>query len=377
MNLILRLSMLLCLTGVLFSNLSFSQTTPAPASESKEVEGVGIAAGQGQGAYDQALSRALRNAVERSVGVMVTSESLVKNSQLLEDTIYSKVQGYVQEYTVTEDNKGEGDVYRIKVKAKVLETQLESDLQGIKILMQAKGNPKTLVLLEENWGSADTTEKSATHMIEDFFISKAFQLVDASQIESSQETTELTTEQTQSLKSRYGADLILKGSASGQLASQTTAYGVPVFVYSATLSLKAFQADTGVILASFTESTVGRAGSIQEASQKALSEAFEKNREGFLKSILEAWRDSVLNTSEILVTVSKCSSEKRNAIMTGLKSIEGVKNLHENNYQNEHSELSLEVDGAAVKTLDQKIVESIPGLVLISKSGNRLDFEIQ
>jgi hypothetical protein len=360
-----------------FSKSVSAQT--APSGEAKEVEGIGIAAGKGQGAYDQALARALRNAVERSVGVMVTSESLVKNFQLLEDSIYSHVQGYVKEYEVTEDNKGEGDVYRVKVKAKVLQTQLESDLQGIKVLMQAKGNPKTMVVLEEKLDDTFSTGKPATHMIEEFFSSKAFQLVDESQVADLKDmtSTDPTAEQTQSLKSRYGADLILKGSASSQLASQTTAYGVPVYAYSATLSLKAFQADTGAILASFTETTLGRAGSANEASQKALTQAFEKNRDAFIQSILEAWRNSVLNTTEIMVTFSKCSADKRTAIMTGLKSVDGVKNIADKNYQNSTSELSLEVDGSAASTLDQKIVESIPGLLLTSKSGNRLDFEVK
>lgn len=367
----------LCLSVFLFSKSASAQT--APTGEAKEVEGIGIAAGKGQGAYDQALSRALRNAVERSVGVMVTSESLVKNFQLLEDNIYSHVQGYVKEYEVTEDNKGEGDVYRVKVKAKVLQAQLESDLDGIKVLMQAKGNPKTMVVLEEKLDDTFPTGKPATHMIESFFSSKAFQLVDESQVEDLKglNNADPTAEQTQSLKARYGADLILKGNATSQLASQTTAYGVPVYAYSATLSLKAFQADTGAILASFTESTMGRAGSVNEASQKALTQAFEKNHDAFLNSILEAWRNSVLNTAEIMVTFSKCSADKRQAILDVLKSVDGVKNISDKNYQNSISELSLEVDGSAAKTLDQKIVESIPGLLLTSKSGNRLDFEVK
>ncbi len=376
-----RWCFLLCVTLLVFSKLLSAQSAPMGSdSEYKEVEGVGIASGKDQAAHDQALLRALRNAVERSVGVMVTSESLVKNSQLLEDTIYSKVQGYVKEYVVTEDTVTPGEessVCRVKVKAKVLQTQLESDLQGIQVLIQVKGNPKTMVLLEEQLDSTYATGQPTTHMIENFFTSKAFHLVDSSQLEALKDNTDLTAEQTQSLKSRYGADLILKGNASSQLASQTIAYGVPVYAYSATLSLKAFQADTGVILASFTETTLGRAGSANEASQKALSQAFEKNRDVFLQSILEVWRNSVFNTSEIMVTFSKCPADKRSVIMTALKSVDGVKNVRENNYKNSISELSLEVDGSAIKTLDQKIIESIHGLLLTSKSGNRLDFEVK
>ena len=52
-------------------------------SEPKQVEGTGIASGSGDSAREEAVSKALRNALERSIGVMVSSESLVKNFQLI------------------------------------------------------------------------------------------------------------------------------------------------------------------------------------------------------------------------------------------------------------------------------------------------------
>ena len=55
---------------------------------------------------DEATKRALRIAVEQGVGVLVSSETLVENNQLINDKIYTAVAGYVSTYDVLEDNGG-------------------------------------------------------------------------------------------------------------------------------------------------------------------------------------------------------------------------------------------------------------------------------
>ena len=71
-------------------------------------------------ARDQAIQDALRIVVEQAAGVMVASETLVQNYEVLSDQIYSKSQGYIKNYQVT-DEKTEQNLYKVTVQAAVAE----------------------------------------------------------------------------------------------------------------------------------------------------------------------------------------------------------------------------------------------------------------
>ena len=100
-------------------------------------------------------------------------------------------------------------------------------------------------------------------------------------------------------------------------------------------------------------------------------------KEAFFAEIMEKWRSQVLNTIRATVMISACTPESRPRIKESLKKIQGVKELVEKSFQNGVCEISLEVDGALIKNLDEKIIESCPGLLLTSKTSHRLDFEMQ
>ena len=50
--------------------------------------------------YTKAIEIAKRDALERSVGVYISSETIIKNDQLLNDKIYSLSSGFVKKYDV-------------------------------------------------------------------------------------------------------------------------------------------------------------------------------------------------------------------------------------------------------------------------------------
>ena len=347
--------------------------------EARQVEGRGEASGTGEGAKQEAVNRALRNALEKSIGVRVSSESLVKNFQLLQDSIYSNVQGYVKDYQILEDNKGEGGITQVKVLATVEENKLETDLRGIKVILDAKGNPRTVIVMTETIDGEHSP--FIRDKIEKFFSDKSFPMIDKAQLETIKmrdaEDAEKDPSKAKALGNRFGADLILSGIAQTKMSDQREAYGVPVYTYTGSLSLKAVSADTGEILASLNEDGMAHAGNQREASVKALSGAWEKGQEAFWGTLMEKWRSSVLNTSEMILIVSKCSPAKRPEILNKLMSVEGIQKLNEKSYKNEVSEFTCTVDGVMVSSLEQKITEACGELILTAKTPNRLDFEVK
>ncbi len=75
---------------------------PAQETGSGEVtivEAVGdgsIVQGDLAKARDDAIENALRNAVEQTVGMLLSSETITKNFMTIDDRIYSRSTGYVQ-----------------------------------------------------------------------------------------------------------------------------------------------------------------------------------------------------------------------------------------------------------------------------------------
>lgn len=89
--------------------LCTSWMTPSwAAQENQKVRAVGMATIYNNIvdiARDKAIDNALRNVVERVVGVMVTGSTEVENYQLKMDRILSESKGFVEKYRILSDRK--------------------------------------------------------------------------------------------------------------------------------------------------------------------------------------------------------------------------------------------------------------------------------
>jgi hypothetical protein len=120
-----------------------------PAFLTKEATGeAAIVEGNREKAERDARNAALREAVEQVAGVLVSSDTLTANSQLVSDRIYANSSGYVRKYEVLE-KKEEGGVLRVTVRAEVGTAQLDKDLRAVRGLVQRLGNRKLLIVLQE------------------------------------------------------------------------------------------------------------------------------------------------------------------------------------------------------------------------------------
>jgi len=346
----------------------------------KTVIATGSAAGGGDKAKDEALARAMRDAVEKAVGVYVEAETMVKNYQLLEDKIYSKVKGYVKSYEIISDNNGQGGVYEIKIKAVVATEILHSDLSALNIIKSAKGNPRIAILINEYIDGNDSTVRNVRSMLEKEFLSKDFKLVDKEQLTAiKNRDISISYDDPQkaaALGSRIGAEVVITGSASADFMEKSKPYGVSVFAYSAKANAKAIKTDTAEVIAIASADSIKRAGGRNITANEALSDCGQKLAKQLIHDIVEKWRSEVYNYVDIQVFFSQVDSEKRIAILKDLKAIRGVNEVNEKSFTNSLLELDIKVEGAAVKVIDKKIQEKMPYLKLKNKTANRLDFEV-
>ncbi len=126
MNNIIRL-----LTAVaIFTGILFSQEGPLVAGEGEKKV---ITSGYGKNP-DEALTQALRNAVEEAVGTYMTSTTRIENDDIIEDKILSLSRGFIKDFKKLAEMKVE-DETKVTVAVIVTKTQILETLKasGVKV----------------------------------------------------------------------------------------------------------------------------------------------------------------------------------------------------------------------------------------------------
>lgn len=108
--------------------------TAALAESDVEATGEGVT-------KDQALTSAMRQAVEQGVGTYIKSSSVTIDMTLVEDKVLSHSKGYVTSYKVLKTAGG----YEVTISAKVDDKLLKDDIEALTILRKSVGNPRILV----------------------------------------------------------------------------------------------------------------------------------------------------------------------------------------------------------------------------------------
>ncbi|MDZ7412253.1 MAG: flagellar assembly protein T N-terminal domain-containing protein, partial [candidate division KSB1 bacterium] len=140
---------LLCLLVCAAGPLGLCQVGPA---RTQLIEAVGtgtIFEGDVAGARDRAIDDALRQAVEQALGTYIESETRVQNYQVVDDNILSWTRGYVRNYTILSDYKKTPELYEVRLKAEVELGDLQRDAEAVKNLIERMGNPRVMVLIDE------------------------------------------------------------------------------------------------------------------------------------------------------------------------------------------------------------------------------------
>lgn len=281
-----------------------------------ESSGTGsIVAGDVAHARDDAIDDALRTGIEQALGMLVESETLTENYQLIEDRIISKTQGYVQNYRVVSEGKRDEMLYEVTVEARIKVADIKNDLEGIQTLMRRKNTPRMMVLIEERnvgetpgYHAIDADLNTAETALMDAFMAKGFRFVDESTVKrnlTQQKRAAVLagdTEQAVAIGKMVGAEVLLAGKALAK-ATEITAYGTKIRSQQATVSVRAIRTDTGDIIAtsnaqgkfSHIDDIAGGTAAIQKASEKVAAEIMDE--------ILQQWQSDVSSGSTVSLQV--------------------------------------------------------------------------
>lgn len=350
-----------------------SEAYAEPQSETVTVDGMALLSGSRSAARDSAISDALRKAVEQSVGVMLSSETLVENSALVRDGIYSKSQGYIKQYRIVKES-AVGSDYLVTVMASVGVSELKNDLGALGLLHLRAGMPRVLFMIAERQGGRDTpfywwsgnssvTAVSESSMKEEF-LNQGFNLVDVSVagIKSGIVATVKDADVSEAMALEAGrvsgAELVIKGSA--RVGKAADASATPVGSYLADVSASVIRVDNGQLLASGRGQGVSRHVSQNVGENSALELAGKDLSKKLIEQVLAKWADetSGQNQTQIMVRNLKSISDLQKVKTYLSERVSGVQNIVQRSYREGlaileiHSKSSAQEIADSVSTVD-------------------------
>lgn len=318
----------------------------ATAQEPLEIQASGVSAVRGDvgQARDEALRDALRRAVEQVVGVVVEGRTLMIDLAVVEDRVEGRSEGFVRSYDVV-DERRDGDLYRVEVRALVSRELVEDDLEGFgAILRTALGNPRVVVLPERG------LPQRALEDITNYLVARSFFVVDPRQANADRglppasEVDALTT-----LARSLDVEVIVDVGVTSVSEVVRETERNTFHRGEATASLRAVLASTAQVAAAVSESAVVIETSAERAVDRAVRDATHAALDEFVLSVAQALNTSVNDEgtlASIRVSVTGLPGfDSYQAIVSALRTIRGVSDVQARRFEN--GEGSFDVQGTA------------------------------
>jgi len=259
---------------------------------------------------EAAIRDAQRQAIESVVGVYLTSETIVENFTLLKEEIYTKTKGYVSSQQILNER---ADIYGYSVTMEITVSteKIEKDLAAIGLLLQQKGNPRVIVIINE-YAPIRSPYPIAETAIADYLLDKEFKIVDPERIKVVRSTNRvkalLEGDYTKAavLGTELGADVLIVGTARSRRDYKKIAGDL--YRAKADVKVRAILRDTGELIATANKRINGIGETIDEAYEKSLENAGKKVAQSLMKKILKRWKTDVYFGNQIQITIANVDS---------------------------------------------------------------------
>lgn len=295
---------------------------PKPLS-GKWVTATGKAAGATITAQDEAVAKALRNAVEQACGVFLTAQTKTQDYKAVYNRVFADTVGYVVRHKTPRIWVQDG-VTHAEIVALVSTQKFEKDWSLIAHTLAQEGNPRVIIAITDvTWTglrpplptTAPVEDTVLTGVVqgkmEEFFLSRGLQLVDRdTATEVNRRDVVLAgfkndLREVAAVGARFKADVVIYGQASARYGGRIRIAGYDAYKFVATLNVRAVRTDSAQLMVSktFGPETVT---SLQRGGgrEKAMTKLAEGSAPKLLKAVVEAWRKQVHVVRNIRLNIS-------------------------------------------------------------------------
>mgnify|MGYP005620073655 CR=1 FL=1 len=342
-----------------------------------ETDGAGVVINNDTAlARDNAIKDSLRKAVEQAVGTVISSETVVQNFEVINDNIYARSQGYIQNYMILKENISDG-LYRVTIRATVSMGSIKDDLRALGFLMAQKGMPRLMVVIAEQnvgqprptfyWDSVDLSV--AENVFQSNFLQDGFTFVDRAAVQGELKSVttrgaDLNNNVAARLGKKVDAELVIVGKAFAKAAGNVA--GTSMRSLQANVTARAVRTDNGMVIASGAEH--GAAVHIDDITggSEAIKKATEKLAENIKTQIITKWQSEISSAGLVSLTVRQIKSYADfMKLKDSLKEeMRGVKNVYIRKMEAGVAQMDVEYEGSALSLADNLAVKKFAGFSL-------------
>jgi len=318
----------------------------APPAQADDVRTVTVKNVEGLDC-DDAVKRALRQAIEQAGKVDVFSKSETENFQLMKDTVLARAVGKVTDYKVLSKQEGVGGTCVVSLEAKVSKELLDATWGEVEILLQQMGRPKIMVFFAERIFDLKTpegrrkgmldTDSQFQVMIEQKLADVGFELVAKEQVEAIKQTKAAEAAANddvgvmQAIAADYGAHLFIAGKANTTGPQDKEAFGTMLHMWETDVTLRAYWTETaGLLFAAGTPEGWRRGGSRVDGrpgAKQALQNTARNMAELCVAKLLETWTRQAVGGGEIILEIHNCKFKQALTVQKQVEKIEDVQEV--------------------------------------------------
>lgn len=324
---------------------------------------------------------ALRAAVENTLGVLVDSETLVQNSMVIRDQIYTQSRGFVNDYTVLSREQIPNG-WRVTINANVDDqpnSKLMSELARLGIINVQLRNPKIAVYVPEQHLNYSVGGAGGEVAIVRTLLNSGFTFVtEVGTGLSYQNPMSMNAAQLRQAAEKFGVDIMIVGESFSEGVGDVGDYlpgnqRTNMQACRARVEAKMFIVKTGQIIAAD-----GKYGSAYDNSQaiaakKALTAAGEQMGEYFVEQITGMYT----SRQAVEVVVYGADFSKINLVQSALGRVSRVKNFNLSRYENGRAVFTVSYGGSPQTLFNELQALTAADLTLQSLDYNTLTIYVR
>ncbi len=324
----------------------------------------------------EAENKALQNAVENTLGVLVDSQTLVQNFMLINNQIYTQSRGFITNYTVLERSQtGEG-LWRVTINADVDDnpnSKLMNELTRLGIIDNRLRNPKIAVYVPEQHIQRRIPDPAGETAIVKALLEAGFSNVtEVGSRMSIANPMKMTPQQMTEAARQFGVDIMIVGEAFSEGVGDAAQW-LPgnqrsgMQACRARVEAKLFIVKSGQMIAADGKIASGLDVSEAIASKKALAQAGQQMGEYFVEQLLKLGSG---NRQQIELIVYGADFSKINRVQAALANVTGNFNL--SSYEGGRAVFGVQYGGTPQSLFNELQAGTDADLTLQSMSYNQL-----
>lgn len=325
---------------------------------------------------------ALRAAVENTLGVLVDSETLIQNSMVITDQIYTQSRGFVNDYTIVSREQTSNGVWRVTINATVDDqpnSKLMNELTRLGIINVQLRNPKIAVYVPEQHLQYRVPDPAGETAIVKALINAGFSnVIEVGTQLNYQKPMSMNAAQMRQAAQTFGADIMIVGEAFSEGVGDPARY-LPgnqrsnMQACRARVEAKMFIVRTGQIIAADGKYGSAYDNSQAIASKKALAAAGELMGNYFVEQITGMYT----SRQAVEVVVFGADFSKINLVQSALGKVNRVKGVNLSSYEGGRAVFSVMYGGSPQTLFNELQALTTADLTLQSIAYNTLTIHVR